>query len=105
MKEFAIDFGSTAFIIIQYEEQKIQDGIFYKGEGYLSDDKSNFRKKVPALLTFEFSRSASSWNNRTAVKTIIDDEMLSKYSTEIGNNIVVGIQGYENGTDATQPIS
>jgi hypothetical protein len=105
MQEFAIDFGSAAFIIIQYEEQKIQDGIFYRGEGYLSDDKSNFRKKVPPLLTFEFSRSASSWNKRTAVKTIIDDEMLSEYSTQIGNNIALGIEGYENGTDANQPIS
>jgi hypothetical protein len=105
MKEFAIDFASTAFIVIRYEEQKIEEEIFYKGEGYLSDDEFEFRKKVPPILTLLFNRSASSWNKRTPIRISISDDILSQYSTEIGNNIVLGIQRHENTCVANRPIS
>jgi hypothetical protein len=67
--------------------------------------KFKVKKEVPPTLTFQFNRSASSRNKRTSVKIVIEDKMLSQYSTGIGNNIVLGIQGYENRSEANQPIS
>ena len=105
MKQFSIAYASNVFVVIRYQQQRMEEEIFYKGEGYLSDNDSMFRKELPPILTFQFSRSTSSWNQRTPVRIVIDNEILSPYSTQIGNNIVLGIQGYENGSDINKPIS
>jgi hypothetical protein len=105
MKEFSIAYANDVFVIIRYQEQKIEEEIFYKGEGYLSNNESKFRKELPPILTFQFNRSVSSWNKRTPISIVINEKTLSPYSTQIGNNIVLGIQGHENGSDATQQIS
>lgn len=56
MKEFAIGFANNAFLIVQYEEEKTEDEIFYTGKGYLSEDEVNFRKRSKTCQIFRSCR-------------------------------------------------
>jgi hypothetical protein len=104
MKEFSLGFDHKGLLKIFFENQKVDEHIYFRGLGFLCDEQFEVDKSATPIITFEFNRSLSSWNDRTAIKLKIEDSLLDPYTAEIRDNILLGIEEYENKFNTNQAI-
>jgi hypothetical protein len=95
VKTIVLQFGQGAFLRILFEDKKAGKEIFYSGTGYLVENAAYKISEDEPAFTFQFIRNSADWNKRTKVRLVTEYKQLDNVSIEIGNNIVLGIIGYE----------